>query len=237
MVVTYVVSFLTGLSFLIAIFYAVSDFDLISKHDQIFPLVEIYRQATGSDSITIGLLAVALAPTFISTVGSFVIVSRTFWALSRNNATPFSMFFSQINKKTKNPFNAIFTSGVLVSLIGCLYIGSARAFDNLVGSFVILTSLSYLTAILPHLLSKRSNITQGWFRMHGLVGYIVNAISCLYLVIFVIVFCLPFSSPVAATDMNYSCVIVGGLSFFVTVSWFWRPEGYKGPQHIPLGVR
>jgi choline transport protein len=225
----YVASFLTGFCYLITIFYAISDLDAILATDTVFPLSLIYHQATGSDAATVGLLVVSFIPTFIGAIGGFTIVGRTFWALSRDNATPFSRHFSTINPKTKNPFNAILLSGVLVTLLGCIYIGSARAFNDIAGSFVILTSLSYLAAILPHLLSGRIHMKPNHFWMKGIIGYIVNAVSCAYLIAFIVIFCFPFSLPVTPQNMNYSSLIVSGLTLCVAVFWTWKRGEYSGP--------
>lgn len=217
-----------------ALFYSMSDPDAILARDSVFPLADIYHQATGSNAATVCLLAVALIPTSIGCIGCFTIVGRTFWTLSRDNATPFSGVFSHVGRKTNNPFYAILLCGVLTTLLGCLYLGSARAFDDLAGSFVILTSFSYLAAILPHLRSGRSNIVPGWFWMKGLAGYLVNAVSCLYIVAFAVIFCFPSSLPITAANMNYSSLIVGGLSLFVAAFWCWRKDEYRGPQYVQM---
>lgn len=47
------------------------------------------------------------------------------------------------------------------------------------------------------------------------IGYTVSAISCLYIVTFIVIFCFPFSLPVDALTMNYSSLITGGLTIFV----------------------
>jgi choline transport protein len=221
---------LTGLCYLIAILYSISDLDAIIDTDTIFPLQDIYRQATGSQAATTGLLVAAFIPTFIGTIGGFTIVGRTFWALSRDKATPYNTFFGQIDDEKKNPFNAILLSGVLVTLLGCIYVGSQRAFNDIAGSFVILTSLSYLTAILPHLLTRRAYMAPGYFWMNGVVGYAVHTVSCLYLIVFIAIFSFPSSLPVNAANMNYSSLIVGILSVFVAGLWQWRRAEYLGPQ-------
>ena len=70
--------------------------------------------------------------------------------------------------------------------------------------------------------------------MKGASGFIVNDISCLYIVAFVVIFCFPFSMPFDAATMNYTCLITGGLSVFVAIFWFWRKADYVGPHFVPL---
>ena len=119
---------------------------------------------------------------------------------------------------------------MLVTLLGCIYVGSQRAFNDIAGSFVILTSLSYLTAILPHLLSRRAHMVPGYFWMNGILGYAVHTASCLYLIIFIVIFSFPSSLPVNVANMNYSSLIVGVLSVFVAGLWLWKRAEYLGPQ-------
>ncbi|TAQ90123.1 hypothetical protein B7494_g1581 [Chlorociboria aeruginascens] len=230
----YVVGFLTAFFYLIAIFYSVTDLDAILGSSYLFPLTEIYHQSTSSAGGSLGLLIVAFIPTIPAAVGCYLTASRVFWTLARDNATPFSRFFSHIHRKQRNPFNSIALCGVVCTLLGCIYVGSQTAFNAFIGSFVVLSSLSYLTAILPHFLSKRANIAPGWFWMNGMTGFIVNGIACLYIVVFVVIFCFPFALPFDAKSMNYTCLITGGLSVFIGAFWLWRKSDYVGPHFVPL---
>ena len=200
----------------------------------LFPLTEIYRQSTGSVGGALGLLLLGFIPSIIATMGCLLTASRVFWTLARDNATPFSGFFATVSKKQRNPFNSIVLCTVIASLLGCIYVGSQTAFNAFIGSFVVLSSLSYLAAILPHVLSKRANVAPGWFWMKGASGFLVNGISSLYIIAFVIIFCFPFSMPVNAESMNYTSLITGGFSLFVGVFWFWRKGDYVGPRFVPL---
>ena len=120
--------------------------------------------------------------------------------------------------------------------MGCIYVGSSTAFSAFVGAFVVLSTLSYVAAILPHLLSKRRNVTPGWFWMKGAVGFVVNGIACAYIIVFVVIFCFPFAMPVDAASMNYASLITGGLSLFVLAFWFIRQKHYVGPKEVVLDL-
>ena len=229
-----IVGFFTGFLYLIAIFYAVNDLNAVLTSSSTFPIAEIYRQATGSAGGSVGLLILAFLPTFITCMGCYITASRIFWTLSRDKATPAASVFARVHPAFKNPFNAILLCGIICTVMGCIYVGSTTAFNAFVGSFVILSTLSYLAAILPHLLAHRSNIAPGWFWMKGGVGFAVNTMSVLYIIAFIIIFCFPFALPVTAKTMNYSCLITGGLSLFVGGWWFVRQGNYVGPQHVPV---
>ena len=52
------VGFVTGLFYLIAIFYSINDIDALMNNPYTNPLAELYRQATGSKAVSCGLLIV-----------------------------------------------------------------------------------------------------------------------------------------------------------------------------------
>ncbi|KAL8961292.1 MAG: hypothetical protein Q9193_002136 [Seirophora villosa] len=231
----YIIGFSTTFFYIITIFYGINDLDtILEEGNRYFPLAAIYRQITGSGGGTLGLLIVSFLPLFIACVGVFLTSSRTFWTLARGNATPFSGFFSQVSPRYHNPVNAVVFCASFNTALGIIYVGSKTAFSAFVGSFAVLTTLSYLTAILPHLLSKRTSITPGWFWMKGATGYVVNAISCAYIVVFIVIFCFPFVLPVTAPTMNYASLITGGLTLFVAAFWLWRRNDYEGPRQVRL---
>lgn len=227
----YVAAFVTGFCYLITLFYATPDLAAIIASDSIFPLSLIYLQATNR-AATAGLLVLALIPTFIGTIGGFTIAGRQGYALARDKATPFHTFFAHLTKSGNSPANATGVVGIFVTALGCIYLGSARAFNDIAGCFVVLTSLSYLAAIVPHVLSRRKNIRPGPFWMPGWIGYAVNTISILYLSCFGVIFMFPASLPVSSANMNYTSVIVGGVTILVSIWWFFKCKDYQGPTDL-----
>ncbi|KAI7508555.1 hypothetical protein KC364_g92 [Hortaea werneckii] len=116
---------------------------------------------------------------------------------------------------------------------GCIYLGSDTAFMAFVGSFAVLGFLSYISAILPHLLSRRQSVRPGKFSM-GSAGFVVNTVAVLFILAFTVIFCFPFALPVDAASMNYTCLIVGGFTILVAALWAFIQKGYVGPQYVPL---
>ncbi|KAL9596654.1 MAG: hypothetical protein Q9219_005649 [cf. Caloplaca sp. 3 TL-2023] len=228
--------FLSGFCYLVAILYGINDYTAVLESSYLFPLAEIYRQATGTKSGSVGLLFLAFITTFISCIGCYITASRVFWTLARDRATPFSHFFANVDGSTHNPFRAIVFCAVFITVLGCIYVGSTTAFAAFVGAFVILSTLSYVAAILPHLLSGRKNVVPGWFWMRGIMGFVINGIACAYILIFIVIFCFPFGLPVDAKSMNYASLITGGLSLFVLAFWFVRQSSYVGPRQVVLDV-
>lgn len=228
------VGFITGILYMIAIFYAIQDTALVQENRFNFPLTEIYLQATGSSGGSLGLLIVAFIPTLITATGCYITAGRTLWTLARDRATPFPSWLGRINNKLQNPFNATLVCGCIVTILACIYLGSQTAFQAFIGCFVQLSSLSYFMAIFPHILSKRKSFVPGFFFMNDTIGYIINILSCIYILAFVVIFCFPFAIPTSAKDMNYASLLTGGLTIFVGIWWFIRQGSYEGPKNVPL---
>ena len=70
--------------------------------------------------------------------------------------------------------------------------------------------------------------------MKGITGFIANGISSAYIIVFIVIFCFPFSLPTDAAHMNYAALITGGLTLFVLLFWFIRQSTYVGPRQVVL---
>jgi len=168
--------------------YAITDLDAVLAWPGSFPLAAVYSQATGNKAGTFGLLFIVFLSIMICVVGTFLTVGRIWWALGRDNAIPFANTFGRVNETLSCPVEATIFCAILCSAFGAIALGSKTAFNDLVGSFIVLTSLSYLLAILPHLLTGRKNVPEGPFWM-GKWGFAINAISCVAIIFFDIFYC------------------------------------------------
>jgi choline transport protein len=225
------IGFLSAFAYLIAILYAINDLDALSS--SAFPIAEIYAQATGSVAGTIGLLFLLLVIAVLTSLCCNITVGRGLWTLARDGATPCPGFLSKVSPDRGMPLNATVACAVLNTLLACLYLGSTTAFSALAGAFVLLTTASYTAAILPNLLTGRKNIKFGPFHMKGWLGSVMNGIACAYMIVFFVIFCFPFYLPTSAKTMNYSALIFGGLTIFISAWYFLGGrKDYTGPQTI-----
>ncbi|PQE26853.1 hypothetical protein CJF31_00003568 [Rutstroemia sp. NJR-2017a BVV2] len=236
-----VIGFITAFCYAVAILYATTDLNAVLSA-RFFPLAEIYAQATGSRAGTTGLLFAIFLPIFCTLIGSYITAGRCLWTLARDDAVPFSHWLHIIHPRHRNPFNATIVCGIWSTILGAVYVGSLAAFNAFVGSFVVLSTLSYLAAILPFIFTRRfsrsthgqgpytNSMIPGPYQMNNVVGYTVNIISCLYIIVFVVIFCFPYTVPFDASTMNYSSLITGGLSVFAGVWWCIQGGKYVGPM-------
>lgn len=163
--------------------------------------------------------------------GAYIAASRMLWTLARDDAVPGSHWVRRIDPRYRNPFNAQLVIMVWLIILGCIYIGSDKAFNAFVGVFCILTTLSYLAAILPNLLTARKYTPRGPFWMPSSVAFPVMAIACSYIIVFSILYMFPYVYPVDASSMNYSVVMAGGCTLLLIPWYLWkRTRGYTGPE-------
>lgn len=222
--------FLTAFCFAIALFYGVSDLSAVQNSNGAFPLAQAYSQATGSRAATFGLLFIVFLSLVPCLIGTFLTVGRTWWALARDNATPFAKFFSKVDERLSCPIQATVLTGLLTTALGAITLGSKTAFSDLAGSFIILSSTSYALAFAPNLFTHRKYMPVGPFHM-GKFGYAVNGIAVVLIIFFNILYCFPYALPATTASMNYNCVILAGVVFLTTVWWFAHAaRKYSGPK-------
>ncbi|KAL2214427.1 amino acid transporter [Sarocladium strictum] len=227
------IGFVTGLCYLISLMYSINDYDALFTSP--YPIAEIYRQATGSAAGAIGLLSLIMLCIALTVTGLYITAGRTLWTLARDGATPFPGFLGHVDTRFHVPLGSTIVTAVLVSVLGAIYVGNTTAFNNFVGSFILLSTSSFLACLLPHLLTGRKNIKFGPFRMKGAIGFIVNGVACVYIVVWDVIYCFPAVLPTTAESMNYTSVIWGGLTVLVSSWWFFGARrGYVGPPNLSL---
>ncbi|KAJ6552575.1 choline transport protein [Mycena vulgaris] len=221
---------LTGFVYAVALMFAITDLDAVLTSNGSFPLAAVYAQATGNKGGTFGLLFIVFVSIMICSIGTYITVGRIYWALARDNVTPFSTFFSKASARLSCPVPATLFCAVLTTAFGAIQLGSKTAFADLSGSFIILTTTSYAMAILPHVLSGRKNVPQGPFWM-GRAGFFVNIISVLLIVFTNVMFCFPYFLPATVPTMNYNSVILVGCVVLTTFWWIIHGRTqYPGPR-------
>ncbi|KPI36202.1 Choline transport protein [Cyphellophora attinorum] len=229
------IGFVTGFCYLIAVLYGISDYDAL--FESAYPIATIYMQATGTAAGTTGLLALIMICITICVIGLYVTCGRTLWTLARDGATPFPRFVAKIHPRLGMPANATIITAVLVTILGAIYVGSATAFNAFVGSYILMSSSSYIAAILPNLINKRQGVKYGPFKMAGALGWVVNLIACGYMIVWFVIYSFPFYLPTDAETMNYACLLWGGFTIIVALWWFVKArKGYEGPPMVEGGV-
>lgn len=242
--------------FAIALCYAITDLEILQTNT--YPLAGIYLQATGSPGGTFGLLFILFLSTMCCCIGTVLTNSRTYWALARDNAVPFSGIFGRVNEKLSCPVYATLFVSVIATGLGAIPLGSSSAFLALTGSFIVLTTVSYAIPLTANMLTGRRYFPAGPFHL-GKFGWGVNFTAVLFITLFDILFCFreyspytywmsivfdsvltsgpAYSIPTTVPSMNYNSVIVVGTLALSGLWWLIHAtRHYPGPRVMHLYI-
>ncbi|PWY81639.1 putative choline transporter Hnm1 [Aspergillus sclerotioniger CBS 115572] len=224
--ITITIAFMTGLTYLIALMFSVQDYAALSTTNTGLPLAELFHQVTQSAGGAFGLtfiLFVALGPCVVS---SQLSTSRVLWAFARDDAMPFSRTWAHVSKRFGIPFNAQLLVAAANAALGCLYLGSSTAFNSMLGAAVTINNVAYLIPISTNMLTGRANMHRGVFYM-AKWGWFVNGVTLAWLIFAIVFFSFPYNMPVTVENMNYTCVVVGGLIILILAWWFVGSAKYR----------
>lgn len=159
--------------------------------------------------------------------------SRSTWAFARDNALPFSPFFSRVSSSSSSssssfgglPINAYLLSTFVQLLLGLIYLGSSTAFNAFVGVAVMCLQAAYAMPVAISLWHRRvefqdiepedsgSEVGRGVggsrrgyrFSLGRRWGYVINGIAVMWTMFEIVLFSMPPVVPVTKTTMS-ACV-------------------------------
>ncbi|CDO91668.1 unnamed protein product [Kluyveromyces dobzhanskii CBS 2104] len=247
---TIIIGFVTSFSYSIALFYCVRDTTAVL--DSIAPAVTIYYQATANKNLAILLQTCTIVVGLTCGVASGTWQSRTLWALSRDmqawkSKNTMSHFMTAklaiINPACKVPLNAHLFSQLLVVIIGCIMLGSTKAFNAIISAAVTLLIISY--AIPSAILLTRGR--EKFIRKHGgqiqdgrsltskckqwlhRFGWVPHTITVAYAIFCLVILSFPYVKPVTSFNMNYVAVVYGAIALVIGIVVIHFNSGqYKG---------
>lgn len=128
--------------------YSISDFDAIvntatckfkysavpgfAHISQDVPVLELFYQALQHRGGAVALEALVIATGIGCQIACHTWQSRLCWSFARDKGIPFHAFLSKVNERLDMPLRAHFVCCVIVSLLGCLYLGSYTAIGRYV---------------------------------------------------------------------------------------------------------
>lgn len=233
------------------LFVLVSLYSISSIEDALgtptgFPIIEIFRQATGS-TVAATLMETAMlvigVPGLIGTLAS---VSRLTWSFARDKGLPFSDFFAHVDNHYLVPTRAISLVAVVVVLLSFINIGSSVALSAILSLSTISLYLSYIIPIACLLLKRlrvstrraapgqafvgEDAIVFGPFCL-GRFGVLINSYALCYACMMVPFLALPTLLPLTKETMNYAGPILCLVLLFAAVDYRLRGKrNFHGPR-------
>ncbi|KAF2800460.1 amino acid permease-like protein [Melanomma pulvis-pyrius CBS 109.77] len=225
----------TGVIYLIPILFVLPDVTLLLEVANGQPIGLLFKTVTGSAAGGFGLLFLILGILFFAGVGALTAASRCTYAFARDGAIPGSILWSKVDKRFDIPMYALMLSTAVDCLLGLIYFGSSAAFNSFTGVATICLSTSYGMPILISVLRGRQAVKNSTFSL-GKFGYFINIATLCWIVLAVVLFCMPVSIPVEAPTMNYASVVFAGFAL-ISVAWYFirGRKVFTGPP-VPVDV-
>ena len=228
-VLSVVAAGITGLVYLIPIMFVLPSVQTLLNVASGQPIGLIFKTATGSAGGGFGLLFLILGILMFAGIGALTAASRCTYAFARDGAIPGFRLWRRVNKQLDVPVWAIILSTGVDCLLGLIYFGSSAAFNSFTGVATICLSTSYGLPILILMLRGREAVKGSSFSL-GRFGYAINIVSVCWIVLAVVLFCMPTSLPVDASSMNYASVVFAGFAV-ISIAWYvgYARKHFTGP--------
>lgn len=231
---------------------SISDLDAVLGTDTGFPIIEIFRQVTKSNTGATLMEAAVTTIGMAAMFGTLASVSRLTWAFARDDGLPFSSFFKHVNGTYHIPVRAISLVSTVIVLLSFINIGSSVALNAILSLSTISLYVSYIIPI-SCLLHKRlrsrtsrpgkagsahvseDEIAFGPFTL-GRFGAIINLYGVCYATMLIPFMALPTSLPLTAETMNYAGPIFLFVLLFAGFDYVVRGRHkFKGPAGRLIG--
>lgn len=147
--------------------------------------------------------------------------SRMLWAMSRQNGLPGSSWLGKLGSRTQLPHNATIASVIIAAAFGAIQLGSTVVVNAVLGSAIICCNASYAIPILLLMFSpdRRATLGRSWFSL-GTLGFAVNCIAILWLMLASVALSFPIYRPITMTTMNFASIVVAVVGVLAVVNWF-----------------
>lgn len=237
MILSVVAAAITGVIYLLPVLFTlpIDKIQYLLDAPDSMPIGLFFKLVTGSSAGGFGLLFLLLGILFTAGVGSTTAASRCVYALSRDNVIPFSRLWRAVDPKWETPIGGILLSTAVCCALGLIYFGSSAAFNAFTGVATICLSASYALPVFISVLRRRKDLQNAPMKLGNVLGYTVNIVTVLWIILATVLFCMPVSIPVTPQDMNYASVVFIGF-FLISAIWYvaWGRKNFSGPPMAGL---
>ncbi|KAF4119312.1 Gaba permease [Geosmithia morbida] len=196
------------------------------------PILQIFMDATGSKAGSTCLVMFPLVCMLFTSTALMTTSSRMTYAFARDGGMPFSSFFAKVHPTLEVPLNALVWTTAWVVIFGCVLLGSSSAFNAITAASVVALGVTYAIPQTINCLRGRKMLPENRpFKLHPVVGWVVNIVGLLWTVLTTVLFVFPPELPVTPDNMNYAVVAFGVILVISGSTWiFDGRKNYKGPQ-------
>ena len=146
--------------------------------------------------------------------------TRTCFALSRDEAFPFSQQLRKMNRFTQTPLYSVWLVVIFCCLLNLIALGSVETINGIFGVTAPAMDFSYIAVIAGRLYyEKKHPIAKGPFQL-GIWQKPINLIAIVWTIFVSVILFFPPINPVTSTNMNYAVAIAGFIAVFALCWWY-----------------
>ncbi|KAK6829464.1 amino acid permease family protein [Apiospora arundinis] len=210
----------TGFIFVVVCLFSIQNVDEILNPITGLPFMDLLWTTVGLEG-GCTLLALFIFNGFGQGTSIVTSASRLTWSFARDGGLPWSNYLSVVDETWKVPVRATWAQGIIIGLIGVLYMFANTVLDAILSVSTIALTISYAMPILLLLFKGRDTLPPGPFRL-GRFGAACNWISVIYCAITTIFFFFPTSPNPAPSDMNWAIAVFGIMLCVALGFWFCK---------------
>lgn len=225
----------SGWLFMLVCLFCIQDWAALADSEDI-PFIPIVTGALGRNGGAV-LIAIFIFNGLCQGASIVTTASRLTWGFARDGGLPFSNYLMRVNPYWKAPVRALWTQGVIIGLVGVLYLFSDTTLQAILSVSTIALTISYAMPIVVLLAVGRHRLAPGPFKL-GRLGTTINVVSIVYCVVTTVMFFFPGSPNPSAADMNYAIAVFGVMMIISTAFWFLRgSKRYLVSDAVMVGVK
>ncbi|KAG0663662.1 polyamine transporter tpo5 [Maudiozyma exigua] len=229
------ISAFSGVIFLIPIMIILPDVEKLFSEDNynILPIVNIFINSTNSMIVSFFLVLMILGNLFFSGIGSITTSSRAVFSFSRDHAIPRHDLWTFVKpeSQSKVPVNSVLLSMAISYILGLLALFSTAAFNAFIGAAVLCLCSGTCIPLILVLFRRRRVLKNAPIKIRYKLGWTINIISILWLLLSMFSVCMPVSVPVTMRSMNYAIMVYVLCLICITVLYFkWGKYNFNLPM-------
>lgn len=212
-----VIGAISGFIFMMICLFCVQDLEGVKAAD--LPFVELCLQTIGLTGAAV-LLALFIVNGVGQNISIMTTASRLTWGFARDGGLPFDRYLSVVNRTWQVPIRALWAQGILIALIGVLYLFANTVLQAILSVSTIALTISYALPIAVLLMVGRDKLPPGGPFKLGRWGLPANIVSLVYCSITTVFFFFPSEPNPAPADMNWAIAVFGVMLVIAVGFWF-----------------
>lgn len=210
-----------GLPVVILFLFCAPDVSDIESFGGPQPFVSVYAAALGQRG-HVFMNVISILGLLLNTSVASVAASRLVFAVARDGVLPWSNWIAKIDKNG-NPRNAQTVIWIVASLLLLTILPSSVAFTSLISAAGVPTFAAYALITTCRFFITPNKFKDGAWRL-GVFSRPLNFLAIPFNWFCVAVLVSPYVFPVTGQTLNYAGIILGAITIFGFLSWWFVPE-------------